>query len=167
MPPVRPTHTRNATEADIPGQSEQKSRFYESLLAEQRRIQAYIEQIDPETRREVDENLRHEHAVSQMIAQSEPTTPPDFGDAFPTALSKPNRYSTTSLTSAPSMNARQNRSSAQFTSPPNTLARLYSAGNGNLPSQSVPGSRRHSDDEEDFDDFIPSFDTSTHRANAK
>ncbi|QIX02290.1 hypothetical protein AMS68_007807 [Peltaster fructicola] len=138
-------------------QSEQKSRFYESLLAEQRRIQAYIEQIDPETRREVDENLRHEHAVSQMIAQSEPTTPPDYSDAFPSAFSKPNRYSMTSLTSAPSMFTRPNRASTQFTSPPMGLSRLYN-GSNNLPSQSVPGSRRHSDDEEDIDDLMPSYD---------
>jgi len=70
--------------------SEQKYRHYEQLLAEQRRIQAFIEQVDPDLRREVDENRRHEHTISEMLAQSEPTTPPEYADAFPSALGRPN-----------------------------------------------------------------------------
>jgi len=148
-------------------QSEQKYRHYEQLLAEQRRIQALVEQVDPELRKEVDENMRHEIAVSRMLAQSEPTTPPEYADAFPSALSKPNRYSLQSLTSPPGIINRPSRASTQLTSPPNLYNRPFSSHNPNLPSQSMPGSRRQSDDEEDEDDFLYNFDASVHRAAAK
>lgn len=169
-------------------QSERRIRQIESLLEQQRRINAELEQVDDDTRREVEEGLRHERAVTQMIAQSEPTTPPEYQDAFPSmcssdaahlsistdlfglaALTRPNRYSTTSLTSPPGINSRPSRSSAHFTSPPGGFARPYTAtNNSNLPSQSVPGSRRQSDDEEEEDDFLfRSYDSTLHRAAAK
>lgn len=66
-----------------PSKSERKIRHIEVLLEQQRRIAAELEQVDNETRLEVEEGLRHERAVSQMIAQSEPTTPPEYHDAFP------------------------------------------------------------------------------------
>lgn len=64
-------------------QSERRIRRIEALLEEQRRIATELDQVDDETRREVEQTLRHEHAVTQMIAQSEPTTPPEYQDAFP------------------------------------------------------------------------------------
>lgn len=64
-------------------QSERKIRHIEGLLEQQRRIAAELEQVDDTTRREVEQGLRHERAVTQMIAQSEPTTPPEYHDAFP------------------------------------------------------------------------------------
>ena len=64
-------------------QSERRIRHIETLLEQQRRIAAELEQVDDETRREVEEGLRHERSVTQMIAQSEPTTPPEYQDPFP------------------------------------------------------------------------------------
>jgi uncharacterized coiled-coil protein SlyX len=64
-------------------QSERKIRHIEGLLEQQRRIAAELEQVDDETRREIEQTLRHERAVTQMIAQSEPTTPPEYQDTFP------------------------------------------------------------------------------------
>lgn len=65
-------------------QSERKIRHIEQLLEQQRTIAAELEQIDDETRREVEQGLRHERAVSDMIAQSEPTTPPsEYQDKVP------------------------------------------------------------------------------------
>lgn len=147
--------------------SEQKYRHYEQLLAEQRRIQAFIAEVDPDTRREVDDQMRHEDAVSQMIAQSEPTTPPEYADAFPSIFSKPNRYSSASLTSPPGIVNRPARASTQLTSPGFQYNRPYTSSGANLPSHSVPGSRRQSDDEEEADDFLYNFDASVNRAAAK
>ncbi len=63
-------------------QSERRIRHIEGLLEQQRRIAAELEQVDDETRREVEQGLVHERAVTQMIAQSEPTTPPEYQDPF-------------------------------------------------------------------------------------
>ncbi|KAF1831044.1 mRNA binding protein-like protein Pumilio 2 [Decorospora gaudefroyi] len=89
-------------------------------------------------------------------AHSQPTTPPEYneGNGFPSALSRPNRFSMSSIN--PGMTTgttRSSRANSQVTSPPGNLA-----GNGNLPSHSMPGSRRNSDeDHDDFenDDFTP------------
>jgi hypothetical protein len=170
-------------------QSERKIRHIEGLLEQQRRIAAELEQVDDQTRREVEEGLRHEHSISHMIAQSEPTTPPEYHDAFPSmsantlrtsqwslsnlslsaATSRPNRYSTTSLTSQTGVGNRSNRSSIQLTSPSAGVIRPYTAAAAsNIPSQSVPGSRRQSDDEEEEDDFLfGGYDSTFHRAAAK
>ena len=170
-------------------QSERRIRHIETLLEQQRRIAAELEQVDDETRREVEQGLRHERAVTQMIAQSELTTPPEYQDGFPGTyfngfvhitisidilysagtISRPNRYSTNSLTSPPSVATRANRSSTHLTSPAANFSRPYTAmNNSNLPSQSVPGSRRQSDDEEEADDFLfASYDSTIHRAAAK
>jgi hypothetical protein len=80
-------------------------------------------------------------------AHSQPTTPPEYneGNGFPTAFSRPNRFSMSSIN--PGMSAtRDSRANSQVTSPPTNVM-----GNGNLPSQSMPGSRRNSD--EDHDNF--------------
>lgn len=152
-------------------QSERAARHYEQLLQAQRKIQEELEKVDVNTRREVDENIRHEQSVTQLFAQSEPTTPPEY-NAFPSAFSRPNRYSAASLTSPAGISTRPNRSSTQLTSPSAGFARTYNsnsnANGSNIPSQSVPGSRRQSDGEEDDDDdFIYGYDDSVRRAAAK
>ena len=62
--------------------SDRRIKHIETLLEQQRRITAELEAVDDETRREVEEGLRHERTITQMIAQSEPTTPPDYQDSF-------------------------------------------------------------------------------------
>lgn len=104
--------------------------------------------------------------MSQMIAQSEPTTPPEYADAFPSIFSKPNRYSSASLASPPGLVNRPARASTQLTSPHFNYNRPVTS-SANLPSYSVPGSRRQSDDEEENDDYLYNFDASVHRAAAK
>ncbi|KAF2772259.1 hypothetical protein EJ03DRAFT_200445 [Teratosphaeria nubilosa] len=138
--------------------SELAARQYEVLLARQRALQAEIDSFDPETRRDVEAGLRHEDAITQMLASSEPASPPDYGNAFPTAFSKPNRYSAASLTSPPGISNRPSRSSTQVTSPSVGVVRPYTSGNTYLPSQSVPGSRRQSDNEDDDEPFLYGFD---------
>lgn len=144
-------------------QSETAARAYETLLLKQRELQAQLAQFHPETRREVENGLRHEEAITQML--SEPADPPEYGGAFPNAFSRPNRYSAASLTSPPGINNRASRSS--ITSPAAGHVRPYTSGNAHIPSQSVPGSRRHSDDEEEDDTFLYGFESAIHRAAAK
>lgn len=147
-------------------QTESTARAYEALLVKQREIQAQLANFDPETKRSVEDGWRHGEAISQMIASSEPASPPEYASAFPTPFSRPARYSAASLTSPPQgILNRPNRSSTQLTSPPGGFVRPYTSGNTHIPSQSVPGSRRHSDDEEE-DDFIYGFENH-HRAAAK
>lgn len=83
--------------------------------------------------------------------QSEPTTPPEYHESsgFPTMFSRPNRYSTSSLTSPPGLFNRPGRSGSQLTSPQATLMQQSRFSfDEHLPSRSVPGSRRNSDEDE-------------------
>lgn len=81
--------------------------------------------------------------------QSEPTTPPDKWekDGFPSALSRPNRYSSSSMMSQQGLTTRSSRAGSQVTSPPNERERALQSLIG-FPSQSMPGSRQDSDGEE-------------------
>ena len=83
-------------------QSERRIRELQSLLEQQRSIAAELTKFDDETRREVEQGLVHERAVSDMIAQSEPTTPPEeYHDIVPSmydrAESVSNRLSVLTL----------------------------------------------------------------------
>lgn len=81
---------------------------------------------------------------------SEPTTPPDQGDSgFPGAFSRPNRFSTSSVTSSPGF--FNVFAPSHVTSPSSQL------NSGSIPTptshysvHSVPGSRRNSE-KEDYD----------------
>lgn len=86
--------------------------------------------------------------------QSEPTTPPEYRDTnsgFPSVFSRPNRYSAsslTSLTSPPGLYNRPARSGSQLTSPQSGIMQSRHMMDDKLPSKSVPGSRRNSDEDE-------------------
>ncbi|PNS14495.1 Pumilio domain-containing protein isoform B [Sphaceloma murrayae] len=134
--------------------TEKRARQYEQLLAQQRRIQAEMAMIDPETRREVDEA----HALQQDInlftsgGLPDPGTPPDNQPSnMPINPPYTNRFSTSTLAS-PGFSARPSRSGSQMTSPPSEYANPYFP-NQNLPSQSVPNSQRNSDHEESDEDY--------------
>lgn len=80
--------------------------------------------------------------------QSEPSTPPEYRDpVFGSVFGRNNRYSTSSITSPPGLN-RSSRSGSQITSPPSELAQsLHNyITSDTLPSKSVPGSRRGSNE---------------------
>jgi hypothetical protein len=97
------------------------------------------------------QRLEHDiHRFSLSGRQSEPTTPPEYRDnGFPSAISRPNRLSMTSLVSAQGVGSiaspRTNRSGSQ------SLASTYLG--SQIPSSSMPGSRRGSDEEEDSYQF--------------
>ena len=83
--------------------------------------------------------------------QSEPTTPPEYREyAYPSSsvFARTNRYSTSSLASPPGLNNRSSRSGSVLTSQPTELAQTLHnhISSDTLPSKSVPGSRRGSND---------------------
>lgn len=134
---------------------EKKKLEYEYLKEQRRRFEAEMELIDLQSRRGEEEIQRLSSEVRySKPAHSQPTTPPEYndGNGFPTAFSRPNRFSMSSIN--PGMTTpRGSRANSQVTSPPATFY-----GNNNLPSQSMPGTRRNSDeDHDDFDndDFTP------------
>jgi hypothetical protein len=120
-----------------------------------------MELIDLQSRRGEEEIHRLSSEVRYgKPAHSQPTTPPEYsdGNGFPTAFSRPNRFSMSSVN--PGMTTphatRGSRANSQVLSPPSS-----SFSNNNLPSHSVPGTRRNSDEEhddhvdDDEDDFFP------------
>lgn len=124
------------------------------MLAEKRKQHAAL-MFDFQTREarqkeELDRmTLDLERASYNAGHQSEPTTPPEYRDhALPSVFARSNRYSSSSITSPPGLNTRSSRSGSQLTSPPSELAQtLHSSINSDmLPSKSVPGSRRGSND---------------------
>jgi hypothetical protein len=132
-------------------QSERKARQYEELLAQQRRIQAQMAMIDPETRREVDEHQRLEQDITMFTAGhlSEPTTPPEYYSSVNRVHSA--RLSTASLASPPGFPTRPSRSGSQLASPQATFTRPVTSHvhSTSIPSRSVPASRRGSDEDEE------------------
>jgi hypothetical protein len=89
---------------------------------------------------------------NQTGHQSEPTTPPEYREThsgFPSVFSRPNRYSTSSITSPPGLYNRQARSGSQLTSPQSGIMQSRLVMDDKLPSKSVPGSRRNSDEEKE------------------
>lgn len=139
--------------SDVP-QIEKKQAEYEYIKRKREQFAAEMAALDREEQR-----LRGEIGAGQ---QSEPTTPPEYqnntNSGFPTALSRPNRFSSSSVVSPPSFSGRPSRTGSQVTSA-SERDLAYQALTG-LPAQSVSGSRRESDEEEDdrYEDEVLNFD---------
>ncbi|KAG7285186.1 hypothetical protein NEMBOFW57_009807 [Staphylotrichum longicolle] len=130
---------------------EKKRMDYERLREHRRRFEAEIHKLDAQQRLEERElhQMQEDLAARYGGHQSEPTTPPEYRDTsgFPSIFSRPNRYSTSSLTSPPGLFNRPGRSGSLLTSPlSGTLPSRFPF--DDLPSRSVPGSRRNSDEDE-------------------
>ncbi|KAF2002512.1 ARM repeat-containing protein [Amniculicola lignicola CBS 123094] len=137
---------------------EKKKLEYEYLKEQRRRFEAEMELIDLQSRQEEAEISRLASDITYG-KHSQPTTPPEHNDSngFPTSLSRPNRFSMSSIT--PGMTTpRGSRANSYITSPPSSTAGAQATTNGFLPSKSMPGSRRGSDEEADgfeHEDFAP------------
>ncbi|TKX19489.1 pumilio-family RNA binding repeat-containing protein 3 [Elsinoe australis] len=180
LPSLAPIGEKRQPNGQVDGQSngynsnrmsmtEKRARQYEALLAQQRRIQAEMAMIDPETRREVDEAQALQQDINLFTAGGllDPGTPPGDNLTSHPQMGPPNytnRFSTSTLAS-PGFSARQSRSGSQMTSPPSEYANPYFP-NQNLPSQSVPNSQRNSDHEESDDDYNFTFTNVRHKAGA-
>jgi hypothetical protein len=163
--------TPSSTGTNI-SQSERKARQYEELLAQQRRIQAQMAMIDPETRREVDEHQRLEQDITMFTAghMSEPTTPPEHYNSLHRVQSA--RMANAGLASPPGFPSRPSRSGSLLTSPQATFSRPVTSHvhTASIPSKSVPASRHGSDGEEDEaeeQDNAHAFTDINHRTAAK
>ncbi|CAI6098499.1 unnamed protein product, partial [Clonostachys chloroleuca] len=148
---------------------EQKKAEYERIVNQRRRFELEMQILDQRSRREAAELAQLEEEVVRVTGhQSEPTTPPEHYSGFPSALSRPSRYSMSSLTSPPGFQSRSARSGSQLTSPPAGMIGGSRYGwDDHLPSRSVPITRRNSDDEE-RDEAVrqdPTSHRSTHAIN--
>ncbi|KAL8947591.1 MAG: hypothetical protein Q9222_006143 [Ikaeria aurantiellina] len=147
----------------------EKKRMELELLQEQRKIfNKEMERLSAQTAREkqeLDQMAQDLQRVNMAGHQSEPTTPPEYRDQFPSAsvFSRNNRYSMSSLASPPGLNNRSSRSGSQLTSPPSEIAQtLHNHINSDtLPSKSVPGSRRGSNDRVSV--YLPETSSASHR----
>ncbi len=120
---------------------EQRERFEVQMALFNKQQAAEKEELDRMTKDLHQSSLNTGH-------QSEPTTPPEYRDAtFGSTFGRSNRYSTSSITSPPGLN-RSSRSGSQLTSPPSELAQTphNHMNPDTLPSKSVPGSRRGSNE---------------------
>lgn len=126
-------------------------------LIEKKRLE--YEKIREQKRLFDAELAKHEVELGHMLEehgrlsghQSEPTTPPEYREnpsGFPSVFSRPNRYSLSSLTSPAGMANRSARSGSVLTSPQSGIPLSRFAFDDQLPSWSVPGSSRNSDDDE-------------------
>lgn len=93
---------------------------------------------------------RFNMAGHQVVPRSEPTTPPEYRDpGFPSAFARPNRYSSASLQSPPGLQPVSTRSSRSGSQAASSAFNVASISMTHLPSKSVPGTRRNSDEEDD------------------
>jgi len=140
---------------------EKKKLEYERLREQKRRFEAEMQKLDQQQLREeydiaqMQEDLGRGNTLTITGHQSEPTTPPEYRETsfgFPTAFSRPNRYSMSSLVSPPGFFNRSSRPGSQLTSPPSGLSQSQSNARFSyenyLPSHSMPTTRRNSDDGE-------------------
>jgi len=129
-------------------QVEKKQAEYEFLMKKRLEAQQTMELVDREL------NLYNDNNNTTSWQLSEPATPPEFRDnGFPSALSRPNRFSASNLilSSPPGTSSRSSRAGSQVNSPPTERARAYQA-------LTSPVSRRHSDEEEDdYEDEVLDF----------
>ena len=141
------------------------------MREQRRRFEAEMKLFDLQQEREKQEleQMAEDLTRLHMTAghQSEPTTPPEYRDhVFPSVLSRPNRFSTSSLTSPLGLSNRAFRSGSQLASPPSDLVQSpqHQVTANKLPSKSVPGSRRGSNDKDKV--YVPETTITNPRANA-
>ncbi|KAK4186072.1 armadillo-type protein [Podospora australis] len=149
---------------------EKKRQDYERLREHRRRFEAEMQKLEAQQRQEEQELQQMQEDLNHRLGgghQSEPTTPPEFHDmtsGYGIWSSRPNRYSTSSLTSVPLYN-RPGRSDSLLASPQSgTLPSRYGFDDG--PSRSVPGSRRNSDEDDDKEEAVRQDPTSHRSTNA-
>lgn len=124
---------------------EKKKLEYKFLREQSRRIELEMELLHSQAQQEDDAGRMGDVGFGK---HSQPTTPPEYTDfsGFPTVFSRPNRFSMSSVNSGGVITPRGSRSGSFMSPPSTTLAPSV------LPSQSLPESRRGSDEENDEPD---------------
>lgn len=146
-----------ANPADLQRQLEKKRLEYEILREQRRRFEVEMQRIELRQQREEQEIAEMTQALghAQMSTghQSEPTTPPEYRESpFPSMLSHPHRYSTSSMMSPPGLRTHTDSSASQFTMSSSNIGHPQGTPS-KIPSKSVPGSRRNSDEKESEDTY--------------
>ncbi|KAH0537041.1 hypothetical protein FGG08_006139 [Glutinoglossum americanum] len=152
MSPIGQSPNRNAEPLDLSSSLEKKRIEYELLKERRRKFEADMQLMDLQQRKEEQEISQIAEALNRASRssghQSEPTTPPEHRDSgFPSLFSHSNRFSTSSIVTPPGIFNRLGRSGSQLITPPSELAQSQGTGS-KMPSKSVPGSRRNSDENE-------------------
>jgi hypothetical protein len=132
-------------------QIEKKKQEYERLLSQKRRFELEMAKLDQAQRREEQELAQMQEDLAFGTGhQSEPTTPPEYRETttgFPTLLSRPNRYSTSSILSPPGLFSRGVSGGALASPQATAMAQTRFALDDQLPLRMQP-SRRDSDDDD-------------------
>lgn len=149
-------------------QNDQKQ-IYEDIQIARRKAQEQLALLDEKERKL---QIGNNHADMDRFAGgfqrmslngpvSEPTTPPDYAeDVFSARYSRSSRLSMSNITSPPGLSKRTSAASTKILSPPGnrmSMSGLYSAHRQS--TKSMPGSRRGSDEEEDYLDQLPTNHT--------
>jgi hypothetical protein len=128
---------------------------YERIREQRRHFEIEMLALDQKQRREAMELVQMEEEMNRYTGhQSEPTTPPEYrntNNGFPSIFSRPNRFSTSSITSPPGLFGRPVRSGSLLDSPVHgagSLQQSYGLDDAQVPSRSVPITRRNSDDDD-------------------
>ncbi|KAL1968720.1 hypothetical protein VTN77DRAFT_1546 [Rasamsonia byssochlamydoides] len=138
---------------------EKKRQHIEYMREQKKRFEADMKLLDlqqEKEKQEMDQLARDLAQASLSGPVSEPTTPPEYRDAgFPTVFSRPTRFSTSSVTSSPGI---FNIFSPQVTSPTSqSKPSSVQTPNNRFSVQSVPSSRRNSEEDEYFPDSVSSY----------
>ena len=146
-------------------QNEQKQ-IYEDIQIARRKAQEQLALLDEKEKRlqlgnpaqqEIDRFTGGFQRMSLNGPVSEPTTPPDYSeDVFSNRYSRSSRLSMSNMTSPPGLSKRTSAASSKIMSP--NGARISTTGlysTHRQSTKSMPGSRRGSDEEEDYLDQLP------------
>jgi len=145
-------------------QNEQKQ-IFEDIQIARRKAQEQLALLDEKERklqmnggnRDIDRFSSGFQRMSLNGPVSEPTTPPDYSeDVFSNRYSRSSRVSMSNVTSPPGLSKRTSAASSKIMSPPGnrvSATGLYSTHRQS--TKSMPGSRRGSDEEEDYLDQLP------------
>lgn len=145
-------------------QLEQKQ-IFEDIQIARRKAHEQLALLDEKERKlhmgpnkqDVDRLSNGFNRISLNGPVSEPTTPPDYPeDVFSTRYSRSGRVSLSNVASPPGLMRRTSQASSKVTSPPNNRSSnpgLYSTHRQS--TKSMPGSRRGSDEEEDYLEQLP------------
>ncbi|RKF62256.1 putative rna-binding protein [Erysiphe neolycopersici] len=155
---------RNSQEVQDYGQStyhkvqllEKKKLEYERLREQKRLYEAEMKLLDLKQRRDEQELAQMQEDLGRCANtdqghQSQPTTPPEFSDSpsgFPSAFSRPNRYSTSSLTSPSVLFNSSGRSGAHINSPTSNSIQSHLIIDDKLLSKQFSEYRRTIDDDD-------------------
>ncbi|KHJ35245.1 putative rna-binding protein [Erysiphe necator] len=148
---------RNSQEMQDYGQSLEKKKLeYERLREQKRLYEAEMQLLDLKQRRDEQELAQMQEDLGRCANtdqghQSQPTTPPEFNESpsgFPSAFSRPNRYSTSSLNSPLNLFNSSGRSGTHITSPSSGSLQSRLILDDKLLSKQISEYRRTIDDDD-------------------